>query len=91
MEQNGSLYFQSNQKPGGSGGTTPGADPGVNLPLVASNVTAVEFTNITSYNGLQNFGIGEVRLVGSSAPEPASLGLLAVAGAGLILRRRRLA
>jgi len=64
--------------------------------LIASNVTAVRFTfgqqsSTDSVNtGVENNGVGyrELDVIGTAVPEPTSIGLVALAGVGLLGRRR---
>lgn len=71
---------------GCSGGSAPGGTPGF-----AGFISSTPFTSLTLsmpdgpvYNAIDNFAFG------NSVPEPASVGLVAIAGLGLFLGRKKL-
>ena len=88
----GSTWVLSNNPVAGWNGTTP-----TTQPTRPASATYAEFAGITAnsftlaWGAPGNGGLNGIQIVESSAPipEPATLGLMAVAGAGILLLKRR--
>jgi hypothetical protein len=95
------IYGSTVTLPGNRNATAPAGSPGTPIDPNTQNFVDVGFANTTAYtayrvtfptlrdgvnaNAMQ---IGEVELLGTVVPEPATLGLLSLGALGLLRRRR---